>query len=315
MLADAARPLAGPRPYQQPGRMTAIATPVESLRLSPTTVAWREPGLLQVGLGEGSFCLADAPPEAPAIIAALTRGRSPGEVRDLFPLVDATILQRLVEVVESRGCLTADPLPAEVGLIGSGRLAQAIVRLLAPEASVWVADTSPRGARSALPARRERWRAHAGGAPLRFADHWHAALALPADVVIVCPDTIEADRLQTDQLTRQGRAHLVVTAQAERAIVGPFVVPGSTACIQCRDLARPDRREWGRFAARLAHTRSPASPLLRQWAAAAAVAQVRAFLGGGVPDTAGGTLELTAGGVLESGRWGIHEGCPCAGDW
>lgn len=79
--------------------------------------------------------------------------------------------------------------------------------------------------------------------------------------------------------------HLPVAVHAGRADVGPFVVPGRTACLACGDLHRRDADpRWPRIAVQWAHRgRTPGSaraadPTLLDLAAHLAVAQVVAFL-------------------------------------
>ncbi len=55
-----------------------------------------------------------------------------------------------------------------------------------------------------------------------------------ADVVLVA-SAGEVARELTDPLVRDGVAHLVVRVVDAGAVVGPFVVPGETACLRCID--------------------------------------------------------------------------------
>ena len=182
-----------------------------------------------------------------------------------------------------------------------------------------MSDTAPRGLPEESARRRQGWRTLGQGAEhrVRLADHWRCALGRPARLVVVCPDTVEADRVQTDQLVRDRQPHLVVTADAERASVGPLVIPGSTPCLRCHDLQRrATEPRWGDFVAELGRTRSIPAPFVRQWAAATAAAQVHAFAAGCVPDSAGGTVELSAGsGVLRARSWPRHPDCGCGAPW
>ncbi|MCX6396477.1 MAG: hypothetical protein NTV23_08330 [Propionibacteriales bacterium] len=50
----------------------------------------------------------------------------------------------------------------------------------------------------------------------------------------------EPDRAPIDLLVRTGTAHLVVRAVESEVLVGPFVVPGRTACLRCCDLHREE---------------------------------------------------------------------------
>ncbi|WP_040160365.1 hypothetical protein [Nigerium massiliense] len=295
-------------------------SPVEAgaVRLRcPVTTVWREPGVLQVGLGPDCFVLTGCPPAARAVLAALRHPVSPADLAARHPGVDEGWLRRLLRELDAAGLLDAGGRPdTEVGVIGAGPLAQEVVSLLLSFTDVWVADTAAREERSGRAGRRRAWRELAAGRDhdLQLADHWHSAVSRPADLLVLAPDTVEVDRSQTDQVVRHHRPHLVVTCDAERGIVGPFVMPGETPCLRCRDVTR--RRAttgWAAFLMRLTETRSAADPVVRSWAAATAAAQARAFLAGQIPDTVGRTLELSAdAGVLEGTSWGRQDECGCA---
>lgn len=51
----------------------------------------------------------------------------------------------------------------------------------------------------------------------------------------------EPEREQLDDLVRAEIPHLLVRAIESEVVVGPFVVPGRTACLRCGDLHRADR--------------------------------------------------------------------------
>jgi bacteriocin biosynthesis cyclodehydratase domain-containing protein len=51
----------------------------------------------------------------------------------------------------------------------------------------------------------------------------------------------EPDRELLDELMRAGIAHLVLRTSATRVRIGPFVVPGDTACVRCEDAHHTDR--------------------------------------------------------------------------
>ncbi len=128
----------------------------------------------------------------------------------------------------------------------------------------------------------------------------HPGLELPA--------TLMASRLP----------HLCAYASEAIGVVGPFVLPGRTACVRCLDHARTDRDPaWPVILAQLAG-RQPV-PLACDAPLAAAVAaqasfQVLAFIdGAAVPGAVtNGTLEL----VLPAWQWrrrtwSPHPACDC----
>ncbi len=108
-------------------------------------------------------------------------------------------------------------------------------------------------------------------------------------------------------------AHLVVRAEPERVVVGPFVVPGSGRLRPCTDLVRRDLdRDWPHLLAQLCRSRHTPAPRQAAWAAALASAQLAAWLAGRTPEASGATWELDAhtGGVGVT-RWPRHPDCGC----
>lgn len=121
-----------------------------------------------------------------------------------------------------------------------------------------------------------------------------------------------------DWLMRERIPHLAVSASEAIGVVGPLVIPGSTACLRCLDLARADRDPaWPLILAQLCGRQpDPAScdaPL------ATAVAAQAAFQALALIDRAGsddavtnGTLELVLPGWQWRRRtWPPHPRCSC----
>lgn len=119
-------------------------------------------------------------------------------------------------------------------------------------------------------------------------------------------------------LVLDGVPHLAVSAIEAIGVVGPLVVPGSSACLRCLDLARAERDPaWPLILAQLPD--HPASPLgcdsvLATAVAAQATAQALAFTdrGPAAAATINGTLEL----VLPDWQWRRrtwqpHPHCDC----
>jgi bacteriocin biosynthesis cyclodehydratase domain-containing protein len=181
---------------------------------------------------------------------------------------------------------------------GTGRIAASIAGLLsAAGVDVVSAQTepTPRGR-----ARTRRRAAAAGGRPDLAVIVGQPGLDLPA--------TLMRDRIP----------HLSAYASEAIGVVGPFVVPGRTACLRCLDHARTDRDPaWPVILAQLAG-RQPV-PLACDAPLAAAVAaqasfQALAFIdGAAVPGpVTNGTLEL----VLPAWQWRRrtwppHPACDC----
>ena len=138
------------------------------------------------------------------------------------------------------------------------------------------------------------------------------AVTLP-DLVILTPPggvpTPEPPRLLP---------HLLSEVRGEVGVVGPLVVPGTSPCLHCLDLARTDRDPgWPAIAVQLATQRRAAPPcdgVLAVAVAAQTVMQALGFLDGqGLPSAAGGTLEMTAPDWRWRRRsWQLHPDCDCA---
>ena len=114
-----------------------------------------------------------------------------------------------------------------------------------------------------------------------------------------------------------GVPHLLVEVRDTVGTVGPLVVPGSTACLRCLDLARSDLDPgWPAVAAQLQADPwgdGPSDTALAVAVASQAALQVTALLDGrATPAAAGGTLEL----ALPDWRWRRrswvpHPDCGC----
>jgi bacteriocin biosynthesis cyclodehydratase domain-containing protein len=111
--------------------------------------------------------------------------------------------------------------------------------------------------------------------------------------------------------------HLLAEVRGEVGVVGPLVVPGTSACLRCLDLTRTDRDPgWPALAVQLAtasRNQAPCDGVLAAAVAAQTALQALAFLDGdGLPSAAGGTLEL----ALPDWRWRrrswqLHPDCDC----
>jgi len=141
-----------------------------------------------------------------------------------------------------------------------------------------------------------------------------AGLSRP-DLVILA-DTYR--RELPDQLKRQGVPHLAAAASEAIGVVGPLVLPGSTACLRCLDLTRAERDPaWPLILAQLSGGGAdpPAcDTVLAAAVAAQAAAQALAFVDRPAAASAviNGTLEL----VLPDWQWRRrtwlpHDRCDC----
>jgi hypothetical protein len=136
-----------------------------------------------------------------------------------------------------------------------------------------------------------------------------------AVTLVVATGPVRRDRL--DALLQDGRPHLVVSGGPLGWEVGPFVVPGRTACLRCVDAARAEtdpRR--GVVADQLARSAAEVrvSPTLQAAALALAARDVVAYVDGDLPTTWSASLVLGARGAPVLHDWQRHPLCGCAWD-
>ena len=135
----------------------------------------------------------------------------------------------------------------------------------------------------------------------------------------------EPDRELVDPWTRTGTPYLVVRLTEGRAVIGPFVAPGRTACLRCIDAHHTDADPaWPllvrQYAAACTRDRAdgapePVDPLLAGLAVAWAARDLVAYVDGGRPSTWSTTVTFDASpGRLETQAWLRHPGCGCSWD-
>lgn len=108
--------------------------------------------------------------------------------------------------------------------------------------------------------------------------------------------------------------HLPVQVTTSRVVVGPLVLPGITACLNCVDRHRLDADpEWRTVVTAAAATPVQPGPVLARWAAILAVSQALTFVDGlERPESVGATLEVIAGATGPRRRpWPPHRQCRC----
>lgn len=197
-----------------------------------------------------------------------------------------------------------------LGAAGIGR-----VTLTGTE-DVRLAHAAPGGVRPADEG--ERFATAVGAAIQRAAPECDTS-ALPfgsrPDLVVVADDG-PVDPEVRSALHRRGCAHLVVSAGADRGVVGPLVIPGVTSCTRCADRHRLDRDlAWTALAVQLANPRRHGAPSdvgLSAVVAGVAVLQALELIDGGRPATIEGTLELQLPDWrLRRRSWSPHAECSC----
>ncbi|MEQ6903418.1 hypothetical protein [Nocardioides sp. YIM 152588] len=143
----------------------------------------------------------------------------------------------------------------------------------------------------------------------------------PTAWLVVTPGPVR--RGTVDELVRADVPHLLVAGLDETRRVGPFVVPGRTACLRCVDAHEaaddPRRPILLEQAARASERRpAPVDPLQDLTALALAVRDLATFAAGGEPGTWSATIDLPApadrSGSPRLRRWLRHPYCGCAWD-
>jgi hypothetical protein len=127
----------------------------------------------------------------------------------------------------------------------------------------------------------------------------------------------EQRRARLDPLVRAGLPHLLLTCGARGARLGPFVVPGVTACLRCLDAHHgerdPRRATVLEQSARTA-AEEPVDPAQLAGALAWAVGELVEHLDGDRPGTWSATATLEGGGPPVRRAWSRHPHCGCAWD-
>jgi hypothetical protein len=124
-------------------------------------------------------------------------------------------------------------------------------------------------------------------------------------------------RGRLDALVQDGRPHLVVSGGPTGWEVGPFVVPGRTACLRCVDAALAEREPRRAVVTdQLARSSAsvPVSPTLQSAALALAAREVISYVDGEPPTTWSASLLLGVAGAPQLRTWARHPLCGCAWD-
>lgn len=254
--------------------------------------------------------------------AAHEAGLPPRAVPDLLTALEAARLLRPAPVTRSRA----------VRLVGAGRLASRTAHQLvaAGFSTLHLADLPEhdhrptsrraggvRGGRPLGPDRVDLLRATledvGPGLRVRRSRHFVHPEGDAVALTVVVADGPEPDRLVTDLLREAGAPHLLVRCSGDEAVVGPLVLPGTTSCVRCTDLARRDADpRWPWLLEQLVRLRIEPDPTLLAWAAVTAAVQALAFVGGRAAETLGQTVELgTDDHTLRLRSWAVHPECPC----
>ncbi|PRZ38540.1 ThiF family protein [Antricoccus suffuscus] len=119
-------------------------------------------------------------------------------------------------------------------------------------------------------------------------------------------------------LQRSGTPYLCATVRERRAVIGPFVVPGESSCLQCQHLSRRDRDpQWPAIYGQLRmqpHRPEDAgeSALALLAGSLASIQALQWFDGERLPETINTTLEIGLPDLVLTRRfWPRHPLCTC----
>lgn len=138
------------------------------------------------------------------------------------------------------------------------------------------------------------------------------------DVMVLVEHGV-ADAHRARVLQSESVVHLSVVVREADVMVGPLVLPGSSACLRCLDLHRTDADDrWPAVAAQLAGTLAPPAvgeeSVLAAISGALAAGQVLAQLDGTGPRTRGAAFEIALPDAVPRVRaWPVHPECGCTG--
>lgn len=132
----------------------------------------------------------------------------------------------------------------------------------------------------------------------------------------------EVDRSELDPLVRLDLPHLLVRVIDGVVVLGPFVVPGATACVRCLDAHHGDEDPGyaialERYVAAGAQPREDGcldvpDPANLALALAWAARDLRTFSTGGIPTTWSSTISIGgAGSSIAAVAWQPHPRCGC----
>lgn len=136
-----------------------------------------------------------------------------------------------------------------------------------------------------------------------------------ARVVVLAVDR-ELSRDVTDDAMRWGAPFLCVSIRELVGLVGPFVVPGRTACLRCVDLSRADLDSCWRTIVQTANATPPAAascpPSLVATTAGYAAQEVALWASGALPASCDHVVEIPHGlGEVQTVGYPPHPQCGC----
>lgn len=135
------------------------------------------------------------------------------------------------------------------------------------------------------------------------------------DVTVLAPDH-GPDATLTAEWTRDPGVHLLAYVRETTGVIGPFVLPGKSACLRCVDLHRTDRDPaWPRLSVQLARQGiavAACDVALAALVSAHAALHVLMRLEGDEPPSVGASLETSLPDATTRRRpWQPHPSCGC----
>lgn len=267
----------------------------------------------QVGLGPGAVAVpGGAPPDAvrlgectalPQLVRAGLAAADDRALRSALPAVTEDAWHRHGVAALARRCGERFPEVArrrEAHLVGVSVFGHRLSRHLAADLAEVCARSGLRVARSPAEA--------AGSA---------------AATVRVLLGVGEPTRDLLDPWLRDGVAHLLLRFVEGRAVIGPLVVPGRTACLRCIDAYRREQDPaWPLLVEQYARaTRAdradgipePVDPALAGVAVGWATRELATYVEGGEPASMSTTLTLSPLlDTVDHHRWPRHPHCGCS---
>ena len=257
-----------------------------ALQLDPRFPAvWRTPFTLQFGVTPSSVVLHDLDEATERMLAALSSGISRSGLGMIAHSAGASETQ--VDALLARlGPVLLHPVerePRRVAVVGTGRLAERLVSVLAAlDVQVLVAE----------------------GAEAAEAAECELAVAIGHYVL---------DPALHGLWLRRDVTHLPIVYGDSSIAIGPFVVPGVTACLYCLQRHASDADPaWPAIASQLWGRRSPAdTELMASEAAAIAARAVVARLANDVDAASSQLVIEAASGARSRRRFELHPDCGC----
>ncbi|GIH28337.1 hypothetical protein Aph01nite_66470 [Acrocarpospora phusangensis] len=134
----------------------------------------------------------------------------------------------------------------------------------------------------------------------------------PAPDLVVLAPMAPLDPVLVRELAGRGLPHLLVTCHEGCGGVGPLVLPGETACLECLDRIRGDRDPgWPALRARPGGE-AACDTVLSTLVAGLAAGHALAFVDGGRPAVSNGTVDILPDRRWRQRSWRRHPGCPCS---